>query len=203
MKDNQKLKIRQAIVVEGKYDKITLSRIIDGVIVTTDGFGLYNDPEKASLIRFYAKTCGIIIMTDSDYAGQQIRGHIKSIVSEGNVINVYVPEIFGKEKRKSVYSKEGKLGVEGMSADIILSALEKAVIIGESREKEPVTKRDFIMLGLNGSKGSADLRKRLASALELPVGLSSNALRDAVSVMFGREGFISFFENFVKEHSND
>lgn len=199
----EKLKIRQAVVVEGKYDKITLSQIIDAVIITTDGFGLYNDPEKASLIRFYAKTCGIIIMTDSDYAGQQIRGHIKSIVPNGSVINVYVPEIFGKEKRKAAPSKEGKLGVEGMSAEVISKALERAVVTGGVCEKTPVTKTDFIMLGLSGGQGSARLRRQIAAALDLPQGLSANALRDAVSVMLGREEFISFFENFVKEHSDD
>ncbi|MDO4945369.1 MAG: DUF4093 domain-containing protein [Ruminococcus sp.] len=199
----EKLKIRQAVVVEGKYDKITLSQIIDAVIITTDGFGLYNDPEKASLIRFYAKTCGIIIMTDSDYAGQQIRGHIKSIVPNGSVINVYVPEIFGKEKRKAAPSKEGKLGVEGMSAEVISKALERAGVTGGVCEKTPVTKTDFIMLGLSGGQGSASLRRQIAAALELPQGLSANALRDAVSVMLGREEFISFFENFVKEHSDD
>lgn len=199
----EKLKIRQAVVVEGKYDKITLSQIIDAVIITTDGFGLYNDPEKASLIRFYAKTCGIIIMTDSDYAGQQIRGHIKSIVPNGSVINVYVPEIFGKEKRKAAPSKEGKLGVEGMSAEVISKALERAGVTGGVCEKTPVTKTDFIMLGLSGGQGSARLRRQIAAALELPQGLSANALRDAVSVMLGREEFISFFENFVKEHSDD
>lgn len=199
----EKIKLRQAVVVEGKYDKITLSQIIDGVIITTDGFGLYKNPEKTKLIRFYAETCGIIVMTDSDFAGQQIRGRIKSIVPQGSVINVYVPEIFGKEKRKSAPSKEGKLGVEGMSAEIICKALERAGVTGEVCEKDPVTKTDFIMLGLSGGQGSSELRKQLASALELPQGLSSNALRDAVSVMLGRERFISFFENFVKEHSDD
>ncbi len=199
----KKIKIKQAVIVEVKYDKITLSQIIDGVIITTDGFGLYKNPEKASLIRFYAETCGIIVMTDSDYAGQQIRGHIKSIVPKGSIINVYVPEIFGKEKRKTSPSKEGKLGVEGMSAEIISKALERAGITGGVGEKKKVSKTDFIMLGLSGGQGSAKLRKQLAAALDLPQGLSAGALRDAVSVMLGREEFISFFKKFVKEHSDD
>ena len=127
----EKLKISRAIIVEGKYDKIKLSSIVDGVIIVTNGFRIYKDPDKAALIRYYAQHGGIAILTDSDTAGFRIRGHIKGIVPKGDIVNVYVPEIFGKEKRKTEPSKEGLLGVEGVPADIIREAFEKAGIIGE------------------------------------------------------------------------
>ncbi|MBQ2580269.1 MAG: toprim domain-containing protein, partial [Ruminococcus sp.] len=114
----EKLKVAQAIVVEGKYDKIKLSAVVDGVIICTNGFGIYKDKTTAELIRFYARTSGIIILTDSDSAGFQIRNHLKGLIQGGKVTNLYIPEIFGKEKRKSLPSKEGKLGVEGIDADI-------------------------------------------------------------------------------------
>ena len=112
----KKLKIPYAIVVEGKYDKIKLSSIVDAVIIVTNGFGIYKNKETAELVRYYAEKTGIVILTDSDTAGFRIRGHIKSIVPKGKIINLYSPEIFGKEKRKTEPSKEGKLGVEGISA---------------------------------------------------------------------------------------
>ena len=118
----EKLKISRAIIVEGKYDKIKLSSIVDGVIIVTNGFRIYKDPDKAALIRYYAQHGGIAILTDSDTAGFRIRGHIKGIVPKGDIVNVYVPEIFGKEKRKTEPSKEGLLGVEGVPADIIREA---------------------------------------------------------------------------------
>lgn len=199
----EKIKLKQAIIVEGKYDKITLSQLVDGVIITTDGFGIYNSEETVKLIRFYAQTCGIIIMTDSDSAGMQIRGKIKGIVNKGSIVNVYIPEIFGKEKRKSKPSKEGKLGVEGMSVEILRNALVNAgVINGDAEIRESVTKTDFITLGLSGSQDSARLRRLLAKSLDLPEKLSSAALRDAVSVMFGRKDFLKYFDNFIKEKDN-
>lgn len=198
----EKIKLKQAVVVEGKYDKIALSQLIDGVIITTDGFGIYSNPETVKLIRFYAENGGIIILTDSDTAGQQIRGKIKSIIGKGEVVNVYCPVIFGKEKRKLKPSKEGKLGVEGMSIEVLREAFEKAGLIGEQIEREPVTKNDFIMLGLSGSRDSSSRRESLAIALGLPKELSANALRDAVSTLFGREAFINYYEELIKEEEN-
>lgn len=192
----EKIRLRQAVVVEGKYDKIALSEVIDAVIIKTDGFGIYSNEETVKLIRMYAKSVGIVILTDSDSAGQQIRGKIKSIVGDGEIINVYCPVIFGKEKRKLKASKEGKLGVEGMSADILREAFEKAGLCGEDvAVREKVTKQDMIALGLNGSENSSELRERVAVSLGLPAKLSSNALRDAVSTLMGREAFI----NYIKE----
>ena len=197
-----KIKIRQAVVVEGKYDKIKLSQIIDGVIIVTNGFGIYKNEETVRLIRFYAKERGIAVLTDSDSAGRQIRGKIKSIVPEGKIVNVYIPEIFGKEKRKSEPSKEGKLGVEGMPADILREAFKKAGLLSDEESRfEPVTKMDFYELGLSGAPDSSSKRKALAESLGLPSGLSAAALRDAVSSMFDRADFIEFYRDFDKEQS--
>lgn len=165
----EKLKISRAIIVEGKYDKIKLSSIVDGVIIVTNGFRIYKDPDKAALIRYYAQHGGIAILTDSDTAGFRIRGHIKGIVPKGDIVNVYVPEIFGKEKRKTEPSKEGLLGVEGVPADIIREAFEKAGIIGEKvADRELMTKLDFYELGLSGRPDSSRLRQLVCEKLSLP-----------------------------------
>lgn len=199
----EKIKLKQAVVVEGKYDKIALSQLIDGVIITTDGFGVYTNPETVRLIRFYAQNGGIVILTDSDTAGQQIRGRIKSIVGQGEVINVYCPVIFGKEKRKLKASKEGKLGVEGMSIEILRTAFEKAGLFGEQQAvREQVSKNDLYMLGLSGSADSSGRRKSLCIRLGLPENLSANALRDAVTTLFGREAFLRYYEELIKEEEN-
>ncbi|WP_074959924.1 toprim domain-containing protein [Ruminococcus albus] len=189
----EKIKVKQAVVVEGKYDKIALKNVIDGVIITTDGFGVYRSEDKIKLIQMYAKSVGLIILTDSDTAGQQIRGRIKSLVGDAQIINVYCPVIFGKERRKDHASKEGKLGVEGMSVEVLREAFEKAGLAGDAEiVREPVTKQDMIALGLNGSPNSSLLREKAAESLGLPAKLSSNALRDAVSTMMGRDAFIEF-----------
>ncbi|MBO5448771.1 MAG: DUF4093 domain-containing protein [Ruminococcus sp.] len=196
----EKIRLKQAIVVEGKYDKIKVSSFVDATVITTDGFGIYSSPETARLIRFYAKTVGIVILTDSDRAGMQIRGRIKSLADGGNVVNVYVPEIFGKERRKTRPSKEGKLGVEGMEIGTLRKAFEDAGLLEEAPQpREPVTKTDFIDLGLSGAPDSSALRERLAKSLGLPVKMSSAALRDAVSARFGREDFFAYFSKFIKE----
>ena len=141
------IKIDEAIIVEGKYDKIKLSSIIDAVIIVTNGFGIFKDSEKLALIRYYAEKTGIIILTDSDSAGRKIRGYIKSAV-KGNIKNVYIPDIFGKEKRKRTSSAEGKLGVEGVNTKIILSAFEKAGITSSERTSPPdITKFTLYELG--------------------------------------------------------
>ena len=120
------IKINEAIIVEGKYDKIKLCSVVDAVIIVTDGFGIFKDAEKLALIRYYAEKTGIVILTDSDSAGRKIRGYIKGAVKNGVVKNVYTPDIFGKEKRKTKPSAEGKLGVEGIDCDILLAAFKKA-----------------------------------------------------------------------------
>ncbi len=186
------IKIKQAIIVEGKYDKIRLSTIVDAVIIPTNGFAIYKDEEKQQLIRSLAEKNGIIILTDSDSAGFQIRSHLRNIVKKGEVINVYIPDVFGKERRKREPSKQGKLGVEGMDREIILAAFKKAgVTADETPEKQdPITKADLMDMGLVGGDGSAQRRAELQKTLGLPELLSANMLLEILNVMYERGEFI-------------
>lgn len=185
--------IEQAIVVEGKYDKIKLSSIIDGVIITTNGFSVLKNKEKLDLIRYYAKNRGIIILTDSDSAGFKIRSYLKGAVNEGNIINVYIPDVFGKEKRKNAPSKEGKLGVEGIDCDILLDAFKKAgVIMSEKSDTlitEKITVADLYELGLSGGSNSSEKRKLILKELKMPELLSASAMLEAVNTMMSKEEF--------------
>lgn len=182
------LKIKQAVIVEGKYDKIKLSSIIDAVIIQTNGFGIFKDKEKLELIRYYAKTTGIIILTDSDSAGFKIRSHIKGAVRSGRITNVYIPDVIGKEKRKLKPSAEGKLGVEGIDKKLILEAFEKAGICADEADERPkITKADLFELGLTGGKNSAELRKRLLERLGLPSLLTANGLLEVLNTMLSVE----------------
>ena len=192
----EKIKISQAIIVEGKYDKIKLSSFIDGVIIVTNGFGIYKDKDIVQLIRYYAQRQGIIELTDSDTAGFKIRGHIKSIVPKGKIINLYAPEILGKEKRKIQPSKEGKLGVEGINVNVLKALFEKVGVKGEIRENpSPVTNLDFFQLGITGQKNSSRLREKLLDKLELPKLVSSKALLEIVNSRFSKDEFYEFMEN--------
>ena len=192
----EKIKISQAIIVEGKYDKIKLSSFIDGVIIVTNGFGIYKDKDIVQLIRYYAQRQGIIVLTDSDTAGFKIRGHIKSIVPKGKIINLYAPEILGKEKRKTQPSKEGKLGVEGINVNVLKALFEKAGVKGEIKENpSPVTNLDFFQLGITGQKNSSRLREKLLDKLELPKLVSSKALLEIVNSRFSKDEFYEFMEN--------
>lgn len=182
--------MKQAIVVEGKYDKIKLSSIIDGVIIQTDGYGIFKDKEKLDLIRFYATNTGVIILTDSDSAGFKIRNYIKGAISEGNIINVYIPDVFGKEKRKVKPSAEGKLGVEGLDVDILLNAFKEANIMNISIEDEPtnkITHTDMYTLGLSGNPNSKSLRKSLLKYLNLPEHLSTSGLLEVLNTKYSLE----------------
>ncbi len=179
------IKIKEAVIVEGKYDKIKLSAIIDTVIIETDGFAVFKDKEKQKLIRFLAEKRGIIIMTDSDSAGFKIRNFINGITKSENIKNVYIPDIYGKEKRKTEASKEGKLGVEGMKTEIILSALNKAGVLCDENEKtehREITHTDFFEDGISGVENSSELRKKLAKQLQLPERISSSALLKIINV---------------------
>lgn len=192
----EKLKISQAVVVEGKYDKIKLSSFIDGVIIVTNGFGIYKDKDTAELIRCYAKNKGLIVLTDSDTSGFKIRGYIKSIVPDGKIINLYAPEILGKEKRKSQPSKEGKLGVEGINVQLLRKLFEKAGINSRVTDStDPVTKTDFYELGLTGHKNSSQLRIKILEKMGLPKLISSKALLEVVNSMYSKN---EFFELMVK-----
>lgn len=173
------IKIDRAVIVEGRYDKIKLSSILDAVIIETEGFGIFNNKEKQKLIRKLADTKGILILTDSDSAGFKIRSFIKGIVPAEKIKHAYIPDIFGKEKRKTEPSKEGKLGVEGVKKELIIDALEKAGVFCEENEEETkreITKLDLYEDGLSGREDSEALRKKLLHHLDLPERLTSNAL---------------------------
>lgn len=179
------IKIKEAVIVEGKYDKIKLSAIIDTVIVETDGFAVFKDKEKQKLIRFLADKRGIIIMTDSDSAGFKIRNFINGITKSENIKNVYIPDIYGKEKRKTEASKEGKLGVEGMKSDVILSALQKSGVLcdeNEKTERREITHTDFFEDGISGGENSSEIRKALAKQLDLPERISSSSFLKIINV---------------------
>lgn len=186
------IKIKEAIVVEGKYDKIKLSSILDAVIIVTDGFQIYKDKEKLSLIRHYAETTGIILLTDSDRAGFRIRSFIKGAVKNGKVYNVYSPDIYGKEARKEKPSAEGKLGVEGISPELLIAAFEKAGIRASDApsNSDPITKNDLFMLGLSGCRCSSELRRRLQRRLGLPELLSANSLVEILNTMMTKSELI-------------
>ncbi len=182
------IKINEAIIVEGKYDKIKLASVIDAVIIVTNGFGIFKDREKLELIRYYAQKTGIIILTDSDSAGRKIRGYIKGAVKNGSVRNVHIPDIFGKEKRKTKASAEGKLGVEGVEIGIILEAFEKAgITASENALPRDITKLTLYELGLSGGTDSSLLRKKLQLSLGLPSLMSAASLIEVLNTMMTAE----------------
>ncbi|MBP1544569.1 MAG: DUF4093 domain-containing protein [Oscillospiraceae bacterium] len=186
------IRIKQAIIVEGKYDKIRLSTLVDAVIITTNGFAIYKDEEKKALIRSLAEKTGIIILTDSDSAGFNIRTLLRNIVKKGEIINVYIPDIFGKERRKTEPSKQGKLGVEGMSTEVLLEAFRKAGVLADDSavKGEPITKADLMDMGLIGAENSAQLRRELQRSLGLPELLSANLLIEVLNVLYSRDEFM-------------
>lgn len=196
------IKIDKAIIVEGKYDKIKLSSIVDAVIIVTNGFGIFKDKEKLELIRYYANTTGIIILTDSDSAGRKIRGYIKGALNGGDIINVYIPDIFGKEKRKDKPSAEGKLGVEGVNSRILLEAFEKSGITASECNSEPdITKLTLYELGLSGGTDSRILRERLQASLGLPKLMSASALIEVLNTMLDSKELAARI-NMLKEEKN-
>lgn len=196
------IKIKEAVIVEGKYDKIKLSSILDTVIIETDGFALFKDKERQKLIRFLAENRGIIIMTDSDSAGFKIRSFINGFVKSDNIKNVYIPDIYGKEKRKTEASKEGKLGVEGMTVQVIMSALEKAGVLCDENEKSEgreITHTDFFEDGLSGGKNSSELRRAFSKALDLPERISTSSLLKIINSYMTYEEYKDFLSQIVKD----
>lgn len=183
--------IEQAIVVEGKYDKNTLSQLVDAPIFTTDGFSIMNDREQLFFLRTVAEKRGLIILTDSDGAGFLIRGKLKGSLPADRIIHAYIPDVYGKEKRKAAPGKEGKLGVEGMKPEVLLKALADAGVTASEKpsERERITKKDFYLLGLSGTDGSEERRQSLKRRLALPERMSTNALLDAINILFTREEF--------------
>ncbi len=181
------VQIREAILVEGRYDKNTLSQFVDAPIFETSGFGIFKNKEQMALLRRIAQARGLIVFTDSDGAGFVIRNHVKSAIPDKFLKHAYIPDVFGKERRKSAPGKEGKLGVEGMEKDVLLEALrragatfcdEKTSLAGN------ITKQDMVQLGLSGGKDSSLLRKKLAEKLGFPAHISTNALLQALNMLY-------------------
>lgn len=199
------LKLDKVVIVEGKYDKIKLSSIIDGIIIVTNGFSIFKDKEKLELIRMYAREKGIIILTDSDSAGFKIRGYLKGSVPNDRITNVYIPDVFGKEKRKVKPSSEGKLGVEGIEPELITEAFRKAGICFSENEKpsdkKPVTRADLFELGLMGTADSSKKRQLLLKKLGLPEKLSTTGMLEAVNVMYSREEVFEMMNSMESEEN--
>ncbi len=192
------VKIKEAIVVEGRYDKNTLSQIVDAPILETSGFGIFKDRQQMALLRRIAETRGLIVFTDSDGAGFVIRNHIKSAIPGKYLKHAYIPDIPGKEKRKSAPGKEGKLGVEGMSREIILEALRRsgATIEGETASQpRQITKQDLMALGLSGSPDAGIKRVALLKKLNLPEHMSPNAMLQALNLLYSLEELETILEN--------
>ena len=198
------VKIREAIVVEGRYDKNTLSQIVDAPIFQTNGFSIRKDKEQMDLLRRVAQTRGLIVLTDSDGAGFMIRNFLKSAIAPQYLKHAYIPDIPGKERRKSAPGKEGKLGVEGMTPEIILDALRKAGATLESEVMEKpehgITKLDLVDLGLSGGPNSSEKRLQLLKHLSLPEHMSSNAMLQALDLLYTKEEFTHIVQQMEKDH---
>ncbi len=182
------IRIKEAVIVEGKYDKIKLESVVDTMIITTNGFSIFNDKQNQKFIRNVAEKRGIVILTDSDSAGFMIRNKILGLVDKSLIKNAYIPQLIGKEKRKRAASKEGYLGVEGIDVDIIAKAFKKAgvKILDDDKNTNPngrkITKTDLFELGLSGGEKSSYLRKELLKRLDFPDKMSSNAIIDALNM---------------------
>ncbi len=195
------IKIREAIVVEGRYDSNALRQIVDAPILETSGFGIFKDPQQMALLRRVAQARGLIVLTDSDGAGFVIRNHLKSAIPGKYLKHAYIPDIPGKERRKSAPGREGKLGVEGMSREIILEALRKAgaTVEGElAQPRDRITKQDFMELGLSGSANASERRLALLRKLDLPAHMSANAMLQALNVLYTREELAALVDGLEK-----
>lgn len=193
------IKLKQAVVVEGRYDKNTLSQLIDAPIFETGGFGIMKNRALLDFLRSVAEKRGLIILTDSDGAGFVIRNYLKGALPKDRVLHAYIPDICGKERRKDHPGKEGKLGVEGMRPEVLLEALKNAGAEAENTNapSRPITKTDLFLTGFSGGKESAKKRKMLQKELHLPEHLGSNAFLDAVNLMMSREDFL---EKYGENH---
>ena len=199
------IKVKEAIIVEGKYDKIKLSGFIDGLIITTDGFGVFKDKEKLKLIRRLADERGLLVLTDSDGAGFVIRNFLKGSVPKEKLKHAYIPDIFGKERRKTSPSKEGKLGVEGISETVLVEAITRSGACCElcgkkSIDKGEISKNDFFEFGLTGGTASAEKRNSLKETLGLPQKLSTNSMLNVLNCIMTRE---EFFELMKKTNEKE
>ena len=198
------VKIREAIVVEGRYDKNTLCQIVDAPVLETAGFGIFKDKKQMALLRQVAQSRGLIVFTDSDGAGFVIRNHIKSAIPAKFLKHAYIPDIPGKEKRKAAPGKEGKLGVEGMTPEIILEALKRAgaTIEGEDGAAAPhqITKQDLMTLGLSGGPDASAKRLRLLKRLDLPEHMSPNAMLQALNLLYSLEELTQIMQTMEREN---
>ena len=186
-------RIREVIVVGGRYDKNTISQVVDATVITLGGFSIFNDKEKLAFLRRLAAERGLIVLTDSDGAGFVIRNYLKGALPKDQVKQAYIPDIAGKERRKRHAGKEGKLGVEGMSPQVLLEALRRcgATFLdeGDSAQRgEPITKADLFALGLSGGPDSAAKRQALLKKLDLPEHLTANGMLEALNLLYDREG---------------
>ena len=192
------VKIKEAIVVEGRYDKNTLSQIVDAPILETAGFGIFKDKQQMALLRRIAETRGLIVFTDSDGAGFVIRNHIKSAIPGKYLKHAYTPDIYGKERRKAAPGKEGKLGVEGMTRETILESLKRAGATTEGEEvsaSKQITKQDLMELGLSGTADASAKRLKLLKHLHLPERMSPNAMLQALNLLYNIEELTTIVES--------
>lgn len=189
------IRIKEVIVVEGRYDKNTLSQAVDATIFETSGFGIFHNQQLLSLLRRMAQARGLIILTDPDGAGFLIRSYLKGAIDPSLVRHAYVPDVSGKERRKTAPSKEGKLGVEGMRPEMLVEALRRAgaTIEGENAPKpaDTITKQDLYAAGLSGGPNSAQKRAALCRRLELPERISANALADVLGALMDRDALMA------------
>lgn len=189
------LKVNEVIVVEGRYDRNALSQVVDAVIIETSGFGIFNDAEKRKLLRKMAESKGLIVLTDSDASGFMIRNHIRGCVDPKLVKHAYIPDIYGRERRKTKASREGKLGVEGMSPEILLESLRKAGASfqeeSDNTEKKAISKADMFAKGLSGGVGSSIKRRELLKKLDLPERMTADALLDVLNAIMTRDEFLN------------
>ncbi len=185
-------RVKEVIVVEGRYDKNTLSQVVDATVVTLNGFSVFKDGEKLALLRRLAEARGLILLTDSDGAGFQIRNYLKGALPKEQVKQAYIPDIYGKEKRKRAPGKAGKLGVEGMRPEVLLEALRRCGATFEDEAASPspsaaLTKADLFSWGLTGGTGSGERRRALLKRLDLPEHLGANGLLEALNLLYTRE----------------
>lgn len=194
--------LKEAVIVEGKYDKIKLKNFIDAEIITTDGFGIFKNKEKVNMLRRIAEKRGIIILTDSDSAGFLIRGHLTSVIDPKLIKNVFVPEIKGKERRKEKASAQGLLGVEGLSEEIIIESLKKAGVGADKKTQETpkITSTDLFNLGLSGGDNSREQREKLLKSLDLPVGMSTKQMLTALNSLYSLEELEKTMEENADEN---
>lgn len=199
----EKPRVTLPIVVEGRYDKSTLLSMFSATVVTTGGFSVFNSKEKRLLITRLAEAGGIILLTDSDAGGRQIRSFISGILPKERIFNLYIPRVEGKEKRKRAPSRQGLLGVEGMSREVLMRVLEPFIEKGEGdvtpdrRERREVTKFDLFVDGLSGSEGAEAKRARLAEALMLPPDMSAKALLEAINLISSYEEYKRIVGNIL------